>query len=326
MMQHTRPGRRLSIIPEDSHKSRWFTLVPISCGCMASAAAMYPMDVVRALRMASASEAASTSTQQLVRSFVSAHGAIGLVRQGVAPEISRATLMRVVQFFAYPLLHEALWSCPPSQGQSETKLVAGMLASLPSSLVITPLENAKIALQLDHEKRFGNSTAKAAQHLWRRGVLAPYVGLQGVFLRSALSFGPYVAALPYCPSLTQPAMRRACGDDSPAGRFLGSLLGGLLAGSLGAALNAPFDLVRTNLQKQALALAAGPMSTAQILRFVLSPAAYLQTARGIVAARGLGALYMGLTFKIAHIGGTGALNAALIPQFKRLFGVERELI
>ena len=87
------------------------------------------------------------------------------------------------------------------------------------------------------------------------------------------------------------------------------------------------DLHHTRIgDDDALALAAGPMSTAQILRFVLSPAAYLQTARGIVAARGLGALYMGLTFKIAHIGGTGALNAALIPQFKRLFGVERELI
>ena len=176
--------------------------------------------------MASASEAASASTMQLVRNFVSTHGALGLARQGVAPEIGRATLMRVVQFFAYPLVHEALFSCPPSQGQPEQKLLAGMLASLPSSVAITPLENAKIALQLDHERRFKNSMGKATSHLWRRGLLAPYVGLQGVFMRSAVSFGPYIATLPYCQSLTQPPMRRLCGGDSATGKFLGSLLGG----------------------------------------------------------------------------------------------------
>ena len=84
--------------------------------------------------------------------------------------------------------------------------------------------------------------------------------------------------------------------------------------------------VRTNLQKQAIALAQQPMSSGQIARLALSPAAYWDTARGIVAARGLGALYLGLGFKIAHIGGTGALNAALIPQFKRILGTEREVI
>ena len=108
--------------------------------------------------------------------------------------------------------------------------------------------------------------------------------------------------------------------------FLGNLLGGLLAGSFGAAINCPFDLVRTNLQKHAIALAKEPMSTAQIVRLSFSYGAYLEMAQQIVATRGVGALYMGLGFKIAHIGGTGALNAALIPQFKRILGVEREVM
>ena len=41
-------------------------------------------------------------------------------------------------------------------------------------------------------------------------------------------------------------------------------------------------------------------------------------------SRGVGALYMGLAFKIAHIGGMGAANAMLIPYFKRLFGMSEE--
>ena len=119
-------------------------------------------------------------------------------------------------------------------------------------------------------------------------------------------------------------MQRLLGADSPTATFLGNLLGGLLAGSFGAALNCPFDLVRTNLQKQAIALAKEPMTRVQILQLTFGFGAYIDMARQIVAARGVSALYMGLAFKIAHIGGTGALNAALIPQFKRMLGVRQE--
>jgi len=266
-----------------------------------------------------------------------------------------------------------------SQGSTGTKLVSGMAASLPSALAITPLENAKIALQLDQTKKFDNSMTKAVLHLWNRGVLAPYAGLQGVFTRSAISFGPYIAALPYCTQVTLPACKSAFGD-TPLGSTLGNLLGGLAAGSLGAFLNCPFDLIRTNLQKQArgrttspacgscamlgaarrrptkscavpadcpvdlhvpptpppdcsltarvpqaIALAEKPMTTAQIMSLSFSPISYFSVGRQIVAARGFGALYMGLTFKVAHIGGTGACNAALIPYFKKLFGIQRDL-
>ena len=142
---------------------------------MASAVVMYPMDVVRALRMASASDAANVTTVQLVRNFVHAHGVLGLLRQGVMPEIARATTMRVVGFFTFPLIHEALFSRKPSEGTPWTKLCSGGLAMLPAAVAITPLENAKIALQLDQTKRFDNSMGRAVQHLWQRGWLAPYV-------------------------------------------------------------------------------------------------------------------------------------------------------
>jgi len=274
--------------------------------------------------MASASDAAALTTTQLVRGFVQAHGVVGLMSQGVLPEIARATMMRVVQFFSYPIAHQALFARQPSDGTPGTRLVSGMAASLPSAIAITPLENAKIALQLDSANRFNNSMAKATQHLWSRGMLAPYAGLQGTFTRSAVSFGPYIATLPYAQAAVKPVVTRACGEGA-FGDTLGNLLGGLLAGSFGAALNAPFDLVRTNLQKQAIALAEKPMTTAQILRLSFSYVEYYRVAAEIVKTRGLGALYMGLTFKVLHIGGTGAFNAALIPRFKKLFGVDREV-
>lgn len=317
------PHRHDSEPPSMAKQSSLQTLTPISAGCMASAAVMYPMDVVRALRMASAGDAVYVSTPALLGNFIKAHGVMGLASQGVLPEIARATVMRVVQFFSYPLVHKALFAKEPAQGSPMTKLSAGMLASLPSALAITPLENAKIALQLDSKGEFGNSMTKAVQHLWRRGVLAPYVGVQAIFTRSAVSFGPYIAALPYCQKVTIPAAKNALGDNSTS-KTVGNLLGGLMAGSLGAAINCPFDLVRTNLQKQAIELAKAPMSTGQIMSLAFSPIAYWKVASQIIAARGIGALYMGLTFKIAHIGGMGAANAMFIPYFKRLFGMSEE--
>jgi len=300
------------------------TLAPISAGCMASAAVMYPMDVVRALRMASASEAASITTAQLLRNFVQSHGIMGFAKQGVLPEIARSTTMRVISFFTYPLIHEAAFGKKPSEGSLGTKMAAGMAAQLPAAAAITPMENAKIALQLDSTNRFKNSMVLAARHLWQRGALAPWVGMQGCFTRSAISFGPYIATLPYCNSVTGPAARRVLGD-TPLATTVGNLLGGLGAGALGAALNCPFDLVRVNLQKQAMAAAEKPMSASQIASLAFSPVAYARVAAEIVAARGIGALYLGLAFKVMHIGGTGACNAASIPYFKRLMGVEREI-
>ncbi|KAL3923851.1 MAG: hypothetical protein SGPRY_004094 [Prymnesium sp.] len=285
-------------------QSAFLTLAPISAGCMVSAGVMYPMDVVRALRMASASEAVSLPTAQLLRNFVSAHGLLGLASQGVLPEIARATAMpvshrrHVGRFFSYPLIHEFFFSKPPSEGSPATKLFAGMAASLPSALTITPLENAKIALQLDQAKRFNNSMGAATNHLWRRGVLAPYVGLQGTFTRSAISFGPYIATLPYCQKATRAGCSQVMGD-TPLATVAGNFLGGLVAGSFGALLNCPFDLVRTNLQKQAIAIAERPMTSAEILSLTFSPLRYYSVGRQIVAARGFGALYMGLSFKVS---------------------------
>ena len=68
------------------------------------------------------------------------------------------------------------------------------------------------------------------------------------------------------------------------------------------------------------------MTTRQILSLAFSPVAYFEVGRQIVATRGVGGLYMGLAFKVAHIGGTGACNAAFIPYFKRLMGEQQEIL
>lgn len=62
---------------------------------------MYPVDVVRALKMASATGGGYT-----IKEFVATHGVKGLMSQGVVPEVIRATWMRVLKFFFFPITHE----------------------------------------------------------------------------------------------------------------------------------------------------------------------------------------------------------------------------
>lgn len=58
--------------------SKLDTLAPISAACAVTAAVMYPVDVVRALKMASA-----TGPGYTMKQFVKSHGIVGVMSQGV---------------------------------------------------------------------------------------------------------------------------------------------------------------------------------------------------------------------------------------------------
>mmetsp|Transcript_5773 Transcript_5773/g.15550 ORF Transcript_5773/g.15550 Transcript_5773/m.15550 type:complete len:303 (-) Transcript_5773:7-915(-) len=291
------------------------TLGPIAGGCLLTAGAMYPVDVVRALRMASAG-GSMDSTLVLVQRFVAAHGVVGLARQGVLPEVVRGTWMRCVQFFCMPLLHQRLTGRPVSQGTVGSKCLAGVLATVPAVLTITPLENAKIALQLDEQKRFGNSMARVLKQLWARSWAAPLIGWQGVQLRQAAWFAPYVCAL----GPLERGCKGALGD-APGADSLGKAAGGFAAGTLGAALNTPFDVVRTNLQKDGI-LRASSLERREVLAMAFSLRRYVRVGWQIVDQNGVAAMYRGFAFKAVHLGGSGACLAFFIPLFQRAMGVQ----
>lgn len=291
------------------------TLGPIAAGCFVTAAAMYPVDVVRALRMASA-DGAMDSTVMLVRRFVSVHGMAGLVRQGVLPEVVRATWMRCVQFFCMPYFHQKLFGQPVGKGTMLSKSTAGVMATVPAVLSITPLENAKIALQLDHTKQYGNSMVRVLQQLWGRSWAAPLIGWQGVQMRQAAWFAPYVCSL-------GPLERRCkavCGD-MPGADGISKVLGGFAAGTLGSAINTPFDVVRTNLQKEGIQRSATGMTSSEVYSMAFGLSDYVRLGNKIVSQNGILAMYRGFAFKAVHLGGSGACLAFFIPFFQRAMGV-----
>lgn len=381
------------------------TLPPIATACAITAVAMYPVDVARALKMASA----TGPVKYTMGEFVKTHGIKGTLSQGVAPEVARATWMRVLKFFFFPITHEAMWGKPTSKGTPLEKGLAGAIAVIPEVATITTLELAKIGLQLDKEKKYSNSAVALIKDVWKRGgFVGSMAGWQGVQARqmlwtgesagaswvsgrcgsccilswfcSPLSRSPLVspslsARLPFLstllPRLLPPgtyfasldafkvvAKKVYSGDKAKPTAFDNGVVNflvspaqslaysyasppppltppssspilcprppqaGFAAGIAGAAANTPFDVVRTNIQKEALSGASKDSPA----RLAWSFGKMASVAKDITAAKGVGALYSGFGFKALHMGGSGAFVAMLIPVCAKMFGVDKPIM
>jgi len=264
---------------------------------------MYPVDLVRALQMANSGS--KLSTLQLLSQFRAAHGLRGFFTQGIAPELARSTWMRFVKFSLFPMAHMALHGVPEAAGSALQKATAAIVASVPEALSIMPLEIAKISLQLDATNRFKNNMLSAMSSVFQeRGLSGLGVGYLGVQYRQAAWSAGYFASIGFFDA--QVTRGLSCVGVQSA--VLGQLLSGFFAGVFGALINTPGDTLRTVLQKQVLSGAAGS-----------AEASLLSVGRDIVARRGVGGLWAGISFKALHLGGGGALMAFLIPFFKQAF-------
>merc|ERR1711871_992934 len=121
--------------------------------------------------MSAAAEGRGGGAVQLVKEFHAVHGLKGFATQGVLPEMLRATYMRVLKFFLFPICHKAVWGRPQEQGNGATKAVAAALASLPEGFTIAPIEVSKIALQLDKTNKYNNNMGAVVKDIIKtRGV------------------------------------------------------------------------------------------------------------------------------------------------------------
>ena len=165
-------------------QSRLATLPPIIASSFTCAAIMYPADLIKALRMGAPPHHSSLT---LIGEFRRRFGLSGFFTQGVAPEVARAGLMRVIKFFCFPLTHEALWAKPASKGTPAEKAVAGALCTVPEALCIMPLEVAKVGLQLDQHNRFGGSSASVLRQSFDQAVPSDVVKNLSGYIRSDAS-------------------------------------------------------------------------------------------------------------------------------------------
>jgi solute carrier family 25 2-oxodicarboxylate transporter 21 len=285
------------------------TLPPIAGGAMVVSMVMYPADVVRALCMSQPGLGAGAA----LKGFLEVHGVMGFVKQGLVAEVIRASTSRGIKFFFQPICHQNFFGKPETQGNPVTKGLAGSLATFPEVVAISPLENIKLAAQLDKDKKF-NGNADIAKHLIRtRGVFGGlFIGYFGMQCRQCLWTGGFF--------LTLDAFKDGL---KSTGVFTNNLavdvIGGFGAGAFGTAVNCWTDVCRSVIQKQAVADTFNPEIKAPSALEHFMPGAFFGQAAKIYGAKGMAGLYAGVGPKMVHLGGSGALLAVLMPRFKTMW-------
>lgn len=219
------------------------------------------------------------------------------------------------------------------QGTAASRAAAGATCALIEGLMIGPLEVAKVGLQLDAKNQFGNSGIKVVRQLMReRGPLGAYTGYLGVQWRQSSWTGAFFGSLRFFEQRFDDAfalvgIRR---KENPSLQPFHKVLSGFSAGAFASLFNCPADVVRTNVQKEAIAAAAAAAAAGESAKrpmtfreFAASEfESHWRIGRGIVAVKGFGGLYAGYFTKAGHLGGCGALMALLVPRFKLLVGCE----
>ena len=110
---------------------------------------------------------------------------------------------------------------------------------------------------------------------------------------------------------------------APVPLKMSQLLSGFGAGCLGAVFNLPSDMIRTHVQRDAMAVALGTARTTPPLP-LFEVSEFLRAGSSIVAANGVASLWTGFSWKALHLGASGALMAAFLPFWKSVLGVNRE--
>jgi solute carrier family 25 2-oxodicarboxylate transporter 21 len=283
------------------------TLPPVTGAAMVTSIVMYPADVVRAICMSNP----GTGPVTAVKGFVSTHGMKGFVQQGLAAEITRASFSRMIKFWLQPIAHQTLYGKPETKGTPSSKGLAGAAATIPEVIVISPLENMKLAEQLDKDKKFGGMMDTFKHIVKTRGVAGLYTGYTPMQIRQCLWTGGFFLVLDEFKKGAKMVTSVGLAQD---------VIGGFCAGVFGTCLNCWTDVCRSVIQKQAIEATFNPNAPVPgAFDMVLNPAPLFNQASKIFAEKGLGGLYSGFGIKCVHLGGSGAILAVLMPRFKEMW-------
>jgi len=282
------------------------TLPPICAGAVVTSVIMYPVDVVRAICMSNP----GTGAGEALSGFLKTHGVMGFVKQGLVAEVTRASISRAIKFFMQPIVHKSLYGMPETKGTPVSKGLAGAIGTVPEVVAISPLENIKLAAQLDKEGRFKGSADIAKHILNTRGVHGLMIGWFGMQVRQCLWTGGFFLTLDWYKGNVKAVVSNNLACD---------VLSGFAAGATGTAFNCWTDVCRSVVQKNALADTFDASIPRPSAASAYSPGPFVAQVAKIGAERGMGGLYAGVGPKMVHLGGSGAILAVLMPRFKRMW-------
>lgn len=287
----------------------YYSLFPLATSSLTVAVVCYPVDVLRALKMSSAGGQGVTPTQ-----FYAKYGLRGFFGQGMAPEVTRATVMRVSKFFFNPVMCNAIYSKKPSECTIPQKILCGGLATFPEILAISPFEVAKLGLQTDTTNKYKNNMFDFMKQQYKtRGISGLYVGWFGMQARQSIFTGAFFGTV---------VLYRNQFKEWGCSPFFSKLGGGFAAGVTGALVgNIPADVVRSVVQKRNFAEPNRPT-------YGISPNGVIEhfkIASEIVSSKGFVGLYTGTLFKASYLGAGMAGATVLIPVFSDMMGINYDM-
>jgi len=282
------------------------TLPPICAGAFITSIVMYPVDVVRAICMSTP----GTGAGEALSGFLKTHGVMGFVKQGLAAEVTRASMSRAIKFFMQPLVHKGIYGKPETQGTPISKGLAGAIGTVPEVIAISPLENIKLAAQLDKDGRFKGAGDVASHIMKTRGFGGLMTGYAGMQVRQCLWTGGFFLTLDVYKEASKQVVSNQLAQD---------VFSGFLAGATGTAFNCWTDVCRSVVQKKALAETFDASIPRPSALSPLNPGPFFGTAASIMASKGITGLYAGVGPKMIHLGGSGAILAVLLPRFKGMY-------
>lgn len=283
------------------------TLVPTFAGAAVMSVVMYPVDVVRALCMSTPGLGAKDALQ----GFLKTHGVIGFVKQGMAVEVFRSSMARGIKFWVQPIAKQKLlgsgW-----KDNFVTSGTAGVIAVFPEVWAISSMENIKLAQQLDNKGQF-NGAMDVTRHLVKtRGVVGGlYCGYFGMQLRQILFTGATFASIDLCKDVL-----RGVGVSNSMAL---DVVGGFMSGVVGVGFNCWTDVVRSVVQKKAIAASFDSSIPRPSQLEALSPVPFMQEASALLKAKGVAGLYAGVGPKMIHLGLGNSILFVLMPRFKTMW-------
>merc|ERR1712056_2576 len=127
--------------------------------------------------------------------------------------MGRASVSRAIKFFMQPVVHKQIYGKPETQGTPVSKGLAGALGTFPEVLAISPLENIKLAAQLDKEGKFKGSADITKHILKTRGFNGLMIGYAGMQVRQCLWTGGFFMTLDVYKGATSPVLGKGLATD-----------------------------------------------------------------------------------------------------------------
>jgi hypothetical protein len=292
---------------------------PIVGGAFVTAVLMYPVDVVRAICMANPGQSTLASLQWFIRE----NGWSGFAKQGLVPEVARATLARGIKFTALNPIHNTLFGGDFSEGSMVSRGITGSLSTIPEIIVCSPFENVKLAEQLAKDPalkipdgKFRTSLDVGKYIIGQRGSFSLWTGYAGMQGRQMLWSGVYFGTV-------RDVVKKVEEVSPVPSPTFNKLLGGFMCGSFAALFSCPLDVCRTGIQKSQMAQVFQPVSAAGEAKMTFwcvtggDIAAIAKEGAAITGRAGAVGLWAGIAPKMAYLGGGGAILAWIMPVLKQ---------